>query len=284
VLNSFLSNNIHVDEVYTRWARAERQYRSATNLDHRECNLGSEYEYATEPVLKEIEQKFPSTYIYVDDYSESYQQDISEHMLDRGGHYTAMGTFHRFSRKSPGEINALSKGKRIGVVYGFDKIQCQVVNGQFNAYFVDRVGISDIDPERNVEGFYWTSDMPEIAVMQAHDLKLYYQTQLNKIQTNSVDLRTSYINTCYPDYDLQTFQVGKAAGSKIWASELWIQKYNPRYVESWEWALSQFSSNIDDMYYSYFSKLRLGYKVIKSQSYYVGQLISVDPINYDFAH
>jgi hypothetical protein len=126
--------------------------------------------------------------------------------------------------------------------------------------------------------------MPEIAVMQAHDLKLYYQTQLNKIQTNSVDLRTSYINTCYPDYDLQTFQVGKAAGSKIWASELWIQKYNPRYVESWEWALSQFSSNIDDMYYSYFSKLRLGYKVIKSQSYYVGQLISVDPINYDFAH
>ena len=284
VLNSFLSNNIHVDEVYTRWARAERQYRSATNLDHRECNLGSEYEYATEPVLKEIEQRFPSTYIYVDDYSESYQQDISEHMLDRGGHYTAMGTFHRFSRKSPGEINALSKGKRIGVVYGFDKIQCQVVNGQFNAYFVDRVGISDIDPERNVEGFYWTQDMPEIAIMQAHDLKSYYQTQLNKIQSNSVDLRTSYIKTCYPDYDLQTFQVGKAAGSKIWASELWIQKYNPRYVESWEWALSQFSSNIDDRYYNYFSKLRLGYKVIRSQSYHVGQLISAEPINYDFAH
>jgi hypothetical protein len=120
--------------------------------------------------------------------------------------------------------------------------------------------------------------------MQAHELKSYYQTQLNKIQTNSIDLRTSYINACYPDYNLETFQVGKPAGATLWASELWVQKHNPRYVESWKWALSQFSSNIDDMYYNYFSKLQLGYKSIKSQTYHVGQLISEKPINYVFSH
>jgi hypothetical protein len=74
VLNSFLSNNIPVDEVYTRWARAERKYTKANALDRRECNLSSEYEYATEPVLKEIQKKFPNTCIYVDDYSDATQK------------------------------------------------------------------------------------------------------------------------------------------------------------------------------------------------------------------
>ena len=285
VLDSFLSNGLHVDEVYTRWSRAERKYRTANNKDLRECNLGSEYEYAVEPVLKELQKKFPKTYIYMDDYSDAYTGEVDEKTLETGNHYTTMGTFHRFSRKSPGEQAALAQGKRIAVVYGFDKIQCKLINGQFFSYFLDRFGGTDVDPERAVEGFYWSPDMPEIPVMQSHDLKLYYQHMLELIRNKTINLRHTYISTCYPKYDLRTFQVGKAIGSSMWASEFWIRQYNPRYVESWTWALNQFSPTIDKCHYDFYKdKIKLGYKVIPSDCYYVGSINHAESISFEFTH
>jgi hypothetical protein len=287
VLNSFLSNNIPVDEVYTRWARAERKYTVSNCSDFRECNLSSEYEYAVEPVLRQLEKKFPQTRIHVDDYSDAYTQEVTEQTLLHGSHYTTMGTFHRFNRKSPGEIAAATAGKRVAVIYGFDKVQCALIDGVFSAYFIDRFGSTDLDPERTVEGFYWTPHMPEIPVMQAHDMKLYYESCADQIQyTRCIDrARQSYVKICYPEYNLQTFQVNKPIGSNLWASEAWINLYNPRYVESWKWALGQFTSNIDPMYYDFFgNKLKLGYKTVPSHMYQLGTFASPEITNFNFTH
>jgi len=285
VLDSFLSNGMHVDEIYTRWARAERKYRIANNQDFRECNLSSEYEYAVEPVLKEIQKNFPKTHIYVDDYSDAYTKEVTEKTLQTGSHYTTMGTFHRFSRKSPQEQLAESQGKRIAVVYGFDKIQSRLVNGKFFSHFIDRFGSTDIDPGRAVEGFYWSPDMPEIPVLQSHELKQYYQTILELIKNKTINIKHAYKTTCYPDYDLRTFQAGKPIGSSLWASEYWINQYNPRYVESWTWALNQFSNSIDKCHYDFFgNKIKLGYKTTPSNSYYVGNIDHAESISYEFSH
>ena len=43
VLNSFLSNGIKVDEVYTRWGLAERKFIPANNKDTFEYNTGIEF-------------------------------------------------------------------------------------------------------------------------------------------------------------------------------------------------------------------------------------------------
>lgn len=269
VLNSFLSNGIHVDEVFSRWAFDERKYKDANFTNRGEINLASEYEYAALPVLKEIEKQYPKTYIHIDDYSAEYQQEVTEDTLQHGGLYTTLGTFYRFSRKSPREQAAAESGKRVAVVYGFDKIQYCVIDNIMYAYFVDRFGGTDLDPARNVEAFYWSPDLPELPILQAHEMKSYYECT----PTESVNIfsRPAYVKTCYPDYNPKTFQVGKPIGTEIWQSEIWIHRYNPRYVQSWQWALSQHTPNIDPKYCEYLnSKVRLGYKINQSNLYNMG--------------
>lgn len=269
VLNSFLSNGIHVDEVFSRWAMAERKYKDATALDHREINLASEYEFAALPVLKEIEKKYPQVHIHIDDYSDAYTQDVDENTLQNGNLYTTLGTFHRFSRKSPQEQVAIDKGKSVAVVYGFDKIQYCIIDNMVYAYFVDRFGGTDTDPARNVEAFYWSPELPEIPIMQAHDMKSYYEHHpehdLNQFS------RKTYVQVCYPEYNTETFQVGKPMGTEVWQSELWINQFNPRYYQSWRWALDQYQPNVDPRFCEYLnSKIKLGYKIHKSNLYCLG--------------
>lgn len=269
VLNSFLSNGIHVDEVFSRWAMAERKYKDATPTDRREINLSSEYEFAALPVLKEIEKKYPQTHVYIDDYSDAYTVDVDETTLQHGNLYTTLGTFHRFSRKSPREQAAADKGKRVAVVYGFDKIQYCTIDNVVYAYFVDRFGGTDTDPARNVEAFYWSPELPAIPIMQAHDMKSYYESHpeqdLNQFK------RKPYVSVCYPGYNTDTFQVGKPIGTEVWQSELWINRFNPRYYQSWRWSLEQYSPNVDARFCEYLnSKVKLGYKIHKSNLYRLG--------------
>ena len=278
VLNSFLSNGLHVDEIYTRWAMTEEKYKQVNNVDKNEINLQSEYHYAVKPVLDEIAKKYPRTKIYVDDYSECYERDISEADLKNGGHYLSMGTFYRFSRKSPWEVEAAKKNKKIGVVYGFDKLQCCVENNQFFSFFVDRIGGTDLDPERSAEFFYWTPKMPQIPVLQSHILKDYYEKNIElhmkeiKIPNNHYVGRNVYISLLYPQYNTRTFQVGKQLGSLIWESEMWVGEHNPLYRNSWKWATNQYLKNIDLRFCEQYkdTNLKLGYKKIYSDKYFIG--------------
>jgi hypothetical protein len=272
VLNSFLSNGIHVDEVYSRWAFSERKYKDADPHNFKEINLSSEYEFAAYPVLKEIEKTYPKTNIYIDDYSDAYTKEVTEQVLTGGNHYLTLGTFHRFNRKSPWEISAGNQGKRVAVIYGFDKIQCVINDGMVDAYFVDRFGGTDVDPLRAIEFFYWSPDMPEIPIMQAHDIKYYYETHNSELANFSRYNRNAYLRSCYPDYNENTFQVGKPIGSTMWTSETWIHKFNPRYTESWRWALKQFQPMVDKRFKQYYNDIfEVGYKVMKSKFYTIGK-------------
>jgi hypothetical protein len=277
VLNSFLSNGIHVDEIYTRWARKEEQYKTVNNIVKDEVNLVSEFEYAVKPVLDHISKNYPNIKIYVDDYSDEYEKDLTEQKFLNGGHYISMGTFHRFSRKSPWEQQAIKENKSVGVVYGFDKIQCHVEGNKFYAYFVDRFGGTDIDPERDVEAFYWTPKNPLIPILQAHILKDYYSVNvinhIAKLQKNPDSGRETYISLCYPLYDLSTFQSGKQYGSAIWSSEMWIAKHNPRYYNSWKWTISQYTKSIDNRFCTFYQNttLKTGYQPFQSKKYLVGE-------------
>lgn len=279
-LHSFLSNGIHVDEVYTRWPFAERKYTAADYTNKSDANLTSEYEYAVIPVLEDIARRFPNTHICVDDYSEEYTQDLTESKLENGSHYMAMGTFFRFSRKSEWEKEAVRQGKSVGVVQGFEKTPVYARNGKFYAYFVDRFGAADADPERTTEGFFWSSMMPEIAIAQAHELKHYYETlatveELKLLTTESLDSsitpRKLYIQVCYPDYNLETFQVRKPLGSVVQRHDLWVYKYNPRYYDSWQWHINENLKIVDNSFLSYgTNNMKLGLKLNISQSYCLG--------------
>jgi hypothetical protein len=277
VIDSFLSNGIHLDEVFTRWASVERKYKDPdpTNVD--EYNLYSEYEYAVVPVLEHIQKNYPEVNIVVDDYSEGLQQDFQEDYILFSSQYQTMSTFFRFNRKSEKETEQARHGKRIAVVYGIDKIKCQVIDGNFYAYFNDTIGGLDGDPTRNVEFFYWSPDMPQLPVLQAHCLKEYIQNNItftdpDRPMTGRLEYdeyREMYQQACYSKYNINTFQVGKALGSTVWKSDFWIAKHNPKYHEAWRWATKQFFTGIDSQYIHKVNKMPVGLRWFKSPMFLV---------------
>ena len=277
VLNSFLSNGIHVDEVFTRWARDERKYKDPDPNNKDESNLGSEFEYAVVPVLEHIQKNFPKTNIVIDDFSDSLQGELTEDLFFASNHYQSMPTFFRFNRKSEQELEQERKNKTVGVVYGYDKIRCTSINGDLYAYFSDCIGGTHLNPTRNVELFYWTREMPEIAVLQAHSVKDFVKehTGFTDARVNPekklkyVDYREIYQRSCYPDYNLDTFQVGKALGSLVWKSDAWIAQYNPEYYKSWRWVTDQFFKTIDNQYLAKRNGMTVGLNLFNSPLYLI---------------
>jgi len=272
VLHSFLSNNIHVDEIYTRWAlKADPNMSKPNNLDFSATNVVSEYTYAVKPVLEDIQKKFPRIKITVDDYSDEFSKDLTEKKFIGVEH--GMAASLKWIRKTAGELEAVRNNKSVAIVHGMDKINCKIVDGNFVTFFQDTLltGAYDSDPERNIEMFYWSRKMPLIPVLQAHKLKSFYENSFWDV----VPIRMRYSHICYPDYDINTFQVEKfnlkIEGTLFHTDELWLRKYNPRYVESWTWCANQYVKFIDDKFLSRFmGKAKLGLNMMTTRSYLVG--------------
>lgn len=256
ILDTFLRNNIKIDEVFTRWADAERKYTPASHTDYNEANLHSEYEYAVVPVLEYLSKNHPEINIVVDDFSECLQSDFNEDFVLKSNHYQLMSTYYRFNRKSTFELEQEKKGKRVAVIYGYEKTRVAVQNGNFYAFFTDVLGGLNETPGRDVEFFYWTPDMPEIPILQAHSIKDYLLENLDLLDPEnpknkdlmSHGYRELYQQICYPHYNMNTFQTDRPQGGLVWKSDLWIAKYNPRYYQSWRSTTKNFFNSIDAKY------------------------------------
>jgi hypothetical protein len=281
VLHSFLANGIHVDEVFTRWAFAERKYRSADSTSTDESNLGSEFDYAVKPVLEHISKKYPRTKIVIDDFSGSFEKPLAEDAISQSNAYQSMPTFFRFNRRSDAEILAADRGKSIGIVYGYEKINCAIKDNNFYAYFADTIGGVNSSPARAVELFYWSRKFPQIPVLQAHlikDFVKYHKEIVNKnIPSTNLDMqyREIYQQACYPDYNIDTFQVDKPAGSMIWKSDAWIQEYNPQYYNSWKWTIDQHYAAIDQKFVRHVYGTPAGLKKHESPYYLIEPSVDI---------
>lgn len=274
VLNSFISNNIKVDEVYTRWGLAERKYTPASNIDYRESNTGSEFEYAVLPVLKYLEKNHPEINIVVDDLSECFQSELTEKKFLDSDQYQMLPCFFHTVRQSEKEKQAEKNNRKIGVVYGYDKIKCKVKDGNFYAYFNDGMCGGDAtlyNSSRKFECFYWNPKHPFIPILQAHCIKDFLKddTIHEQPQYKKLTYRKLYMQICYPDYDIKTFQVQKMLGSIISKSDLWIAKYNRKFFDSWKWHLDQCMDDIDKKYISYKNNVAVGLAHFRGKEYLI---------------
>lgn len=282
-LHSFLANGIRVDEIYTRWARAERKFQDATILNRDERNVGSEFEYAVLPVLEQIKKDYPEINIVIDDYSEDYGKEKTDSSILDSHHWQAMSTTFRVDRKSEFERKAAKANKKVGIVYGADKICSLIDNGNFYAYFVDGyISGTDADPDRTFELFYWSPKAPHIPVLQAHCIKDFIVAGGDNLC--NIGYRKIYLQSCYANsnYNPDTFQTNKALGSLISRSEIWVMKYNRRFYESWKWANLPYFNSIDQTFVSKFQNtdLTVGLKKGNSQFYLIESGVPLQDTNF----
>jgi hypothetical protein len=230
MVDSFLEAGCRIDEIVTIWYRGVTgdpiMDRNATNAE----NIEAEFEFTTRPGLERIKNLSPHTKITYRDRSksmvESYKQVDSEEWVVINKDVAGPSALARYSvAYDKDQLEFLDKGLKTAFVYGVDKPKVCIKDGNYCLYFIDSVinysGSQIVRTEYNNYDeiyFYWSVDMPEIVIKQAHMIRnwfemhpalkpILYWPNSNTAHRNAYEIIVRPI--IYPSWDLNTFQVNK---------------------------------------------------------------------------
>lgn len=264
---SFLLNGIHLDEVIFRFPKTVGSNAIYNPWNTSADNTLGEAEFAAKPLLNWIKTNYPEVLVTIQDYSENLLEE--DYMKDESWIYTTRDWFQpghgiKFGNFNTREHRELAdSGKSICVVYGIDKPRMTIINDNWYFYFVD-VQANSANPiigdHTNItsEYFFWTPDLPELVVKQAHMIKNWFERPENqKLQYmvnwsgNLAKERTAYEHVVksiiYPDYDLETWQTSKPTNSFYNEMDHWFYKNmkDTDHYRAWQAGLKHLENNID---------------------------------------
>lgn len=264
ILHIFLKYNIKLDEIFTFWPSRALQGKYTPNRENTDpSNILSEWDFTIKPDLDYIAAHHPEIKITINDYSDNLEDDLTESLFMLAGHHLNVGFFPRQAVNLQAGAQ-YSENKSVGVLVGLDKPQLHIKDGGIYGYFLDLLTHTSMLPvkesNRTIELFYWTPDMPELAIKAAQDVAFWLKAnpqfhQLFEIGTtvNYADkkLKDDLVRTIvYPDWDNKKFQANK--NQSVFASETdtWIRKYyrDYKFYQAWEYYIRDFTGRIDKKY------------------------------------
>lgn len=176
VLDSFILNNIHLDEVLVVWPRKYTSGKYVPTLSTDPKNFVSEWDYLIEPKLNWLRSIAPKTKInIVDPYETISASEYSDDFVTLTTRHNYIG-YLRLKAIDKELLSRQKTHKNCSLIMGVDPPKIARINRHVVSYFTDAsisMYGSDYTKDqlyRNVEYFYWTPDMPEIVVVQSHAL------------------------------------------------------------------------------------------------------------------
>jgi len=288
VLNTFITNNILLDEVYVRWplSATQNQYNPNTK-DINPSNMLSEWDFAIKPQLEILQKNYPNIRITLVDSSQKVlDTKFSDNLILQSSSCVPIGWWAALSGMSQQEIKILDGNGSVGTIFALDKPQIAIQNNKVYCYFLDSLMAETLPPNapsRNIEFFYWTKNMPEVTYVQAraiyNHIKLYPQYK-SFCQFGGVFDSTKkyhwdrYIKTIiYPDWDINTFQVKKNENSVYNDTYLWARQMIDRNsYQAWESMINNLFSSLSDQHTKYIHGRPSGFAGFISKMYYLGDL------------
>jgi len=288
VLESFVNNDIKLDEV-------------VSYVNHeRNSFLSAEIYQAAIPKLDEIKQKQPSIKFRLLNMVD-FQMDhfgIADTRYDWIYEMNAYINPNNASRTDFGlKIkewrDMIHAGKRVCILTALDKPRVWQINGKFVFRFIDFIdcaatvkSIAGEQPWRD-ELFYWTPDLPEIMIKQAHIIKRYLQgdvTNLPFVSRERSDLayrehqgikywlsNHGVHQLIYPNWDIGTFTVGKATSVFFTPRDTWffnLQDEHP-VKRNWITGLDKLWKTVPNYWKNDPTDITKGIKACWSRDYYL---------------
>lgn len=177
MLYSFLDNGYKVDEIMAGAPLSGLNNWKVDLTDRSAKNTISETFTAQLPLLDRVSKSHPDIKITIHDYFEDMlKMKTDEWIYEASGHWIHFSATCRHSLdKFPHIKNLAESGKRIAVVYAIDKpILFKGLQGHISTVVADAV-VNIVTPHfkdkyPNVESvlFYYTPDLPQMMVKQAH--------------------------------------------------------------------------------------------------------------------
>jgi hypothetical protein len=176
VLNSFLNNNIHVDEIVSGIPLSGLKDFKAS-YDQNAGNNASEWFLTTTPYLKNVSEKYPKTKISINDFFHNMLKFKTDEWIYKSSDYIHPTTSARYDLSQLNHIRQLAdQGKKIAVVYGCEKTylifhEGQILNGIWDlSVNVPRQPFEIFYDNVDIVLFYTTPKMPQILAKQAHEV------------------------------------------------------------------------------------------------------------------
>jgi hypothetical protein len=298
---SFLLNGIHIDEIIFRYPKEGEKDLTITPGESVCENTLSEYEFAMRPLLKWVSTNYPHVKITIHDYSADMlvDEDRNESWVFSAKEFLQPGHVTKFPNYQTIEHRRLSDaGKRICVLYSIDKPKMCIRDGQWYLYFMDfqaNYANPDIGDYNNItnEYFYWTPDLPEISVKQAHVVRHWFNMPTNnhlqylvRWPNHSVAQRTTYEGLIkpliYPDYDHLTFQVSKPSSNFYSEMDYWFYENfkDHKLYRSWKAGIKFVETNVDQKYFNQDFGKAVGFVGFLSPFYCLGDAVLPDSIKH----
>jgi hypothetical protein len=253
ILKTFLDNNIPIDEIWTDYSKdlVEKSGYVLDPYSRDTGNMPAEYFLVAFPEIQKVQQSHPEIKIHVSDsLIDGFVSDQGEDQNDTimvASAALSHGGIRR-ARYIQEYMNRISKGKKMALIQGIDKLIPIIVNDEYGFVFTDRATLNkgDIIDNSNsyIEYFYWTPDFPQIVTEQGHRIwdflhanhefmKIRMQVQLS---SNWMDRERSFDGIikkiCYPSWDFSKLQVDKGIpfNNREFA---WLERYhNDRFFQS----------------------------------------------------
>lgn len=244
ILHSFLYNNIKLDEIFCYGPFSTLQGRRSTEVEAISANNYREIDLVALPYLRELSKTYKFKLTLHD-----WTNDMVNGFKDKDWIYKevrsrlAPSTYAR-NRLHHGRdhLNLIDKGKRTAFIHGIDKPRIIVKDGAWYFSFLDIMldmgvgpgGIATGAVWEDDEFFYWTPDMPEIVIKQAHVIKNYIDTHPEARpyveNAHMAEWNTPYADhyynlvkrLIYPTYNHNTWQTKKPTSSTYTDHDYWF--------------------------------------------------------------
>jgi hypothetical protein len=233
IANTFINENLKIDELWCDWPLKHTENYNYNNQDLSANNMPSEWKYSIKPQLDKI-QSITDWKITITDSTQSMEDEDAEDTLTVS-QYSYYATVKRWRALDRLVQQARLKHQRVGVIMGIDKPCLIVVNGILCTYFSDSTmqykSDYNANLQRDVEFFYWATEMPELYQAQCHSVLTFLQNNpqhVHNIYNGSLasdltikqstsqpllDISKQFrliLNDCiYPLWNSNTFQVDK---------------------------------------------------------------------------
>ena len=296
---SFLLNGIHLDEVIFRYPAQGEKGMVGDLYNTSATNTLSEWEFAARPLFNWITNNFPKTKVTFYDYSNDLLND--SYMGDESWIYTTRDYFQpghgvkHTQDGTPEQKKLLESDTKICIVYGVDKPRLAMVDDSWYAYFTDlhaNIPNPMVGKYNNIttELFYWTPDLPELVIKQAHLVRQWAEMPQNQVYRYVFRLRQSRThrtvyeqlvkNIIYPDYDIETWQTEKPTNSFFNEMDEWFYTNfkDSKIYGAWESGKQYLVNNIDPHLLIREGNKPVGLTIYYSPFYYLGNATNSNSI------
>ena len=308
VLDSFLLNNIHLDEIVIHWPLKHTEGKFKVSNDTSQFNILSEWELAAKPKLEYVRKHYPKikiTITDVEDLTLETTDDLITLTKDKFDYANIKRNREIFKISS----KLIKQGQKVATIFGMAKPNVRVFKNTFCSYFDDAalsvISGTDDGYERTIEYFYWTPDLPEILIKQSQILYAYFKNNpdmrllldrytrtvsdhsvIDKIKYKQLEaysdsqiFRALISQLIYPSWDNSTFQADKPENFIKCEHHAWTRSFGSQtFLDAWESTLTSFFNQIDKKHFTA-NNIFKQYRPLTSRLYPLGTFNTVESSN-----